>query len=111
MPAVSLLDPVAAEALARSLETGRLPAMRFFNLEAAVQALRQGWSLPEITAAVVYQLERALILRALQASGGNLAAAARLLRLSPQTLRRKLRAMPEMPYGTPEAAPASQRAS
>jgi DNA-binding NtrC family response regulator len=61
------------------------------RLEVALRALGQGMSLAEILRQAVCQLEKGLILRALEATRGNKAAAARLLKIDYKTLYRKIR--------------------
>src|SRR2546423_14201743 len=63
---------------------------REIQLDAVLQALRDGYSLAEIRQEVVEQLERQIITQVIIATQGNKAAAARLLRVDYTTLFRKI---------------------
>lgn len=60
------------------------------RLEVAVQALGEGYSLTEIVQEAVRQLEKVLIEHVLDATQGNKAEAARVLRIDYKTLYRKM---------------------
>ena len=93
-----LVQPHAVTALIDSLAKGEqsLEPSRLIALDEAIKALRQGWTLLEITRAATRQLACALIVRALQATGGDLPRAACILRIDKQTLLRELHTLPEL---------------
>jgi DNA-binding NtrC family response regulator len=68
-----------------------IPEVPGMRLEVALRALRQGMSLGEILRQAIWQLEKGVILRALEVTQGNKAAAARLLQIDSKTLYRKIR--------------------
>ena len=63
---------------------------REIQFDAVLEALLDGYSLPEIRQEVINQLERQIITQVIIATQGNKAAAARLLRVDYTTLFRKI---------------------
>ena len=89
----SLVNPAALGEFLQALEGKRRlsEVPQGLRLEVALRALGQGMSLAEILRRAIWQLEKGLILRALEVTHGNKAAAARLLKIDYKTLYRKIR--------------------
>jgi DNA-binding NtrC family response regulator len=71
-------------------ETTELQLEADIQLEAALQALHDGFSLTEIIQQAVYQLEKYVIAQILEFTNGNKAEAARILKVDYKTLYRKM---------------------
>ena len=87
-----LLLPAAVERYVQALagEGEPLNVGEAIRMDVAVQALREGYSLTEIVQEVVRQLEKVIIEQVLDATHGNKAEAARILRIDYKTLYRKM---------------------
>ncbi len=87
-----LLKPSAIERYMQALTGEERPLYieEAIRLEVAVEALGEGYSLTEIVQEAVRQLEKVLIEHVLDATQGNKAEAARVLRIDYKTLYRKM---------------------
>ena len=87
-----LLIPSAVERYVQALmeEGPPLQVDEAIQLDVAIQALREDYSLTEIVQEAIRQLEKAVIEHILDATQGNKAEAARVLRIDYKTLYRKM---------------------
>jgi len=88
-----LINLVALGDLLQALEGKRRisEVQQGIRVEAALRALGKGVPLAEILHQAIWQLEKHLITRVLEATQGNKAEAARLLKIDYKTLYRKMR--------------------
>ena len=88
----SLIETQALDAMLLALneKPHELKTDDVIRLDAALHALRNGFSLIEIVSRAVCQLEKSIIARALAVSDGNKSQAARLLQIDYKTLYRHL---------------------
>jgi DNA-binding NtrC family response regulator len=88
----SFIKVPATEELLKVLkgETFELQLEVDIRLEAALQALKDGFSLTEIIQKAVWQLEKYVITQILKSTHGNKAETARILKVDYKTLYRKM---------------------
>lgn len=87
-----VITAAAAKELVQALR-GEREEVRFdtgIRVEPALQALKDGWSLTEIIQHTLERLECYLIIQVLEATNGNKAETARILKIDYKTLYRKM---------------------
>jgi DNA-binding NtrC family response regulator len=110
----SFIKAPTAEELLKILkgETLELRLEADIQLDAALQALQDGFSLTEIIQEAVWQLEKYVIVQILKSTHGNKAETARILKVDYKTLYRKIdRYFEKFPDFVPASSSESSRTS